>query len=251
VNVKLTLSYDGTDFYGFQAQDGLPTVAGEIEKALQKILGEVPEIVCAGRTDKGVHADGQVINFHTSLDKMKEYNWLRALNSILPRSVRITHCEFMPEEWSARFDAKAREYHYFLVNQRFPDARRMRFASFCYYDLDVELLNQYCKYLVGEHDLTSFSAADDPSRTKIRQIYKLDTMRDGDLVTLRVIGSAFLHNMVRIITGTLLTLYRKGEPPIRMKEILDGQNRQLARDTIEPNGLVFKRVYYDEKEIPQ
>jgi tRNA pseudouridine38-40 synthase len=251
MNVKLTLSYDGTDFYGFQAQENLPTVAGEIEKALQKILGEIPEIVCAGRTDKGVHADGQVINFHTSLDKMKEYNWLRALNSILPRSVRITQCEFMPDEWSARFDAKAREYHYHLVNQRFPDARRMRFASFCYYDLDVELLNQYCQYLVGEHDFTSFCAADDPSRTKIRQIYKLDTMRNDDLVTLRVIGSAFLHNMVRIITGTLLTLYRKGEPPIRMKQILDGQNRQLTRDTIEPHGLVFKKVYYDEKEIPQ
>lgn len=251
MNVKLTLSYDGTDFYGFQAQNGLPTVAGEIENALYKIIGEVPEIICAGRTDKGVHADGQVINFHTKLDKLKEYNWLRALNSILPRTIRITHCEFMSDEWSARFDAKAREYHYFLVNQRFPDARRMRFASFCYYDLNVDMLNQYCKYLVGEYDFTSFCAADDPSRTKIRRIYKLDTKRDGDLVTVCVVGSAFLHNMVRIITGTLLELYRKGEQPARMKEILDGKKRQLARDTIEPNGLVLKKVYYDEKDIPQ
>lgn len=251
INVKLIVSYDGTDYYGFQQQEGIKTVAGELFSAIQKITGESTEIICAGRTDKGVHAEGQVINFLTAQGKMQEYNWKRAINSILPKSIRITHAEFVPEKFSARFDAKAREYHYRIINTRFPDALQLRYAARCHFPLNAEKLNEYCRFLIGEYDFTSFCSSQDSSKTKIRRIFWLNAEKKQEIVTFRIVGSAFLHNMVRIIVGTILELYKKNISPSEIEKIREGKNRQLAKDTIEPCGLILKKVFYEEKEIPK
>ncbi len=250
VNIKLTVSYDGTNYCGFQAQENaVETVGGHIKSAVKKITGEDIELICSGRTDKGVHALGQVVNFLTEQHNMNEYNWLRAINSILPKDIRVTHSEKVDLEFSARFSTEAREYRYHIINERFPDALRFRYATYCYFPLDVELLNEYCHYLEGTHDFTSFCSAQDASLSKVRQIYHLSASRSGDMVTFRIVGSAFLHNMVRIIVGTILELARRGLPPERMGEILEGKDRGLAGKTIDPAGLTFQKVYYDKSEV--
>lgn len=244
-NVKMVVSYDGTDFHGFQAQkSGIPTIGGELEKAVNLLSDNNVEIVCAGRTDKGVHAEGQVINFLTSRVTIKEHNWIRAVNSSLPPAIRITDCEFVNDEFSARFDAKAREYWYHISNVYFPDALTARFSTHVREPLDIELLNKYCGQFVGEYDFTSFCSTLDSSSTKVRRIESFTAEKCSDLVILKIKGSAFLHNMVRIITGTVLTLHKQGKKPEIIKDIIEAKDRTLAGNTMPPTGLVFKKVYY-------
>ncbi len=249
-NVKLIVSYDGTDYFGFQAQQSdVPTIAGELIQSISRIANHPVEIVCAGRTDKGVHAEGQVVNFMTSQPNLKEHNWVRALNSSLPLSIRVTHCEFVSESFSSRFDAVAREYWYSIINTRFPDAIQSRFATHIREHLDTDKLNEYCAEFIGEHDFTAFCSSMDASRVKRRLIYSYKAERHGNLIILKIKGSGFLHNMVRILTGTLVGLHKKEAPASVIQEIILSKDRVKAGKTLPPTGLIFKKAYYNTEEI--
>ncbi|HOV15126.1 MAG TPA: tRNA pseudouridine(38-40) synthase TruA [Spirochaetota bacterium] len=249
-NIKLTLSYDGTDFYGFQIQKNLRTVASELIKAIEKINGVETNIICSGRTDTGVHADGQVVNFFTEKTNLTEYNWVCALNSYLPRDIRILDAEFVSEKFNARRSALFREYQYRIINAKTISALDFRYCSHYFYEkLDIELLQKYADYLLGENDFTSFCCAGDSSLSKCRFIHSVKFERFGDLVTFKIIGNAFLQHMIRIIIGTLLMLHKEKKEPVEMQKILQAKNRDLAGTTYFSKGLCFKRVYYSKEEL--
>jgi tRNA pseudouridine38-40 synthase len=246
-NVKLTLSYDGTCYAGFQSQDNASTVEDELKLAVKKILDEDVPLNCAGRTDAGVHAEGQVVNFFCSKKNMKEDNWLRAMNSLLPHDIRIMKCEFPGEDFHARRSAIYREYWYRIINSDIISALDQRFAvRYFHHALDTDLLNSYGKMLAGENDFSAFCSSHDTNLTKTRYVHGINVVRHEDLVTIRIIANAFLHNMVRVMVGTMLFLHKSNRPPEKMREILLSKKRELAGPTFSPKGLVFKKVYYDE-----
>jgi tRNA pseudouridine38-40 synthase len=247
LNVKLTVSYDGTNFYGFQHQNNLRTIEDDLKNAISKIANEEIVIHCAGRTDTGVHAEGQVINFHTTQKKLPESNWIRAINSSLQKDIRITNCEFVPEDFHARRSAIYREYRYQIVNARTISALWVRYAShYFYHELDPSLLQNYGNMILGENDFTSFCATSDSSLSKSRYIHTISVNKENDIITIKVVANAFLQHMIRIIVGTMLNLNRENQPPEKMKEILLAKDRNAAGQTYYPTGLVFKKVYYDE-----
>lgn len=243
-NLKLSLSYDGTMYCGFQEQQNAVTVAGHLRNSIEKIEEHKVDIVCAGRTDTGVHAEEQVVNFITSKDMIKEHNWVLAINSKLPMDIRVLSAEYVPDNFSSRFDAKGREYWYHICNSKFISALKTRYYHHYYRPLDVEELNKYAQYLVGEHDFTALCSIQDKSRTKIRRIDFINCERFGDDIIIKIRGSGFLHNMVRVTVGTLIALHNKRAPYERMGEILQGKDRSKAGITMPPNGLVFKKVFY-------
>lgn len=249
-NIKLVLSYDGTDFHGFKSQPGKRTVESELLKAIFKISGEKPKLICAGRTDAGVHAEGQVVNFFSNKKSLTELNWLNALNTYLPWDIRILKCEFCSSKFNARRSAIYREYRYQIVNSPVISALISRYASHYRLPLDIELLKEYTKYLIGEHDFSSFSASSDESKSKFRFIHSIEIKKINNLIIFRIIGNAFLHKMVRNIIGTIIELHKNKAEPIEMKRILDAKNRNLAGPTYEAKGLIFYKVYYPEDGEP-
>lgn len=247
MNIKLTLSYDGTNYSGFQSQKNENGIEDFLKKTICQILkADKISVICAGRTDAGVHAEGQVVNFHAT-NNMKETNWVLALNSLLPRDIRINNCEFVPDSFNSRRTAYAREYWYQIVNDKTISALYQRYYTHIYWgDLDTEKLNEYSKYLIGEYDFTSFCSSGDQNKTKIRRVERIDFTRNGNLVICKIIGNAFLQNMVRIMVGTILDLYKENRSPETIKEILELKERKVAGVTYPPKGLVLKKVYYKE-----
>ena len=213
-NLKLTLSYDGTDFYGFQPQKNLRTVGEELDRAITKINGIKTNITCSGRTDTGVHADGQVVSFLTQKTNLKEFNWICALNSFLPKDIRVLDAEFVDVDFSARRSAIFREYWYRIINAKSISALWFRYASHYFYEtLDIGLLQEYANMLLGENDFTAFSSINDVSNSKKRYIRSVKFEKDGDLITFKIIGNAFLQHMIRIIIGTILELHKDKRDP--------------------------------------
>ena len=250
MNVKITLSYDGTDYCGFQLQTGVRTIEEELEKGLLKITKVPTKLNCAGRTDSGVHAEAQVINFFTSIKSMNENNWIQAFNSVLPKDIRINACEFQDNDFHARRSSIYREYWYNITNSSTISALLYRFsAQFYFFKLDENLLRLYGNEICGEHDFTSFCSANDVSLSKSRFIHSIKVERTGDQIVIKIIANAFLQHMIRIIVGTMLKLHKENKPPEDMKRILLAKDRQDAGTTFVPKGLVFKKVYYDESVL--
>lgn len=245
-NVKLILSYDGTNYYGFQSQESGNTIADKLIYALEKINGCKTGIRCAGRTDSGVHAEGQVVNFFTGIVKMNADNWLQALNSILPQDIRVLKCELVDEKFDARDSAFYREYWYHIINAPSISALSNRYAAHYYYPMNIELLKSYCPMLIGEKNFTSFSAITDQSVSKKRFVLKAEIEKNNDLVIFKIIANAFLHKMIRTVIGTFLILQRENKGASELKKIIDAQDRALAGPTFTPKGLVLKKVYYEE-----
>ena len=251
-NIKLILSYDGTDFYGFQVQKNLRTVASELIQAISTINENPTNITCSGRTDTGVHAEGQVVNFHTEKENMNEFNWICALNGNLPRDVRIIDATFVPPEFNARRSSLFREYWYRIVNDKTISALWYRYASLYFYEkLDVNLLQEYANELLGENDFTSFCSAGDANISKSRNIRSISVSREDNIITFKIIGNAFLQHMIRIIMGTMLELHKNKKTPEDMRKILLAKDRNLAGVTYHPKGLCFKKVYYNKEELPE
>ena len=246
-NIKLTLSYDGTDFTGFQFQTNSRTIEGELTKAISAINKTETTICCAGRTDSGVHAEGQVVNFFTTKNNMGERNWFMALNSMLPKDIRILKCEFMPIAFHARRSAIYREYWYNIVNNDSISALQQRyFSHFPFFKLNEQLLEEYGSILIGEHDFSAFCCANDASESKNRYIHSIKVERQDNIITIKIIANAFLQHMIRIIVGTMLKLHKENEPKEEMQKILLSCDRNIAGSTYYSKGLTFKKVYYDE-----
>ncbi len=249
-NIKLTISYDGTNYCGFQIQKNNRTIENVITEAISKILKQPVKIYCAGRTDAGVHAEGQVINFYSPNQNIKERNWLLALNTLLPSDIRVMNCEIVDKNFNARRDAILREYWYYIINSNVISALNNRYVThFYHFKLDLELLNLYAKQFLGENDFTAFCSANDISKSKKRYIHSFIVEKEEDTFIFKIKGNAFLQHMVRIIIGTIVKLHKNGSLPDTIKEIIKSKERKLAGMTFPPNGLIFKKVYYDQNEI--
>ncbi len=245
-NVMLTLAYDGTDFAGWQVQQGPRTVQGTLEAGLARMLGRPVRVRAAGRTDSGVHAVGQVVNFSAAMSFPAE-RWAVAVNSYLPPDVRVLAARPVAGDFDARRSALARVYHYQLLcgPVGLPHLRR-----YCYHvrrHLDLRYLNRAAACLVGEHDFTVFAAAGDPSRSRVRRVLSAAFFPRAPYVVFRIVATSFLWKMVRSIVGTLLELAEIGTPATDVGRLLARRTRADVGQTAPARGLFLERVWYPSR----
>ncbi|ASB63329.1 tRNA pseudouridine synthase A [Bacillus sp. A053] len=246
MRLKCTISYDGHLFNGYQVQPGKRTVQDELEKALavlHKSKERIP-VVSSGRTDSGVHAAGQVIHFDTPLSIPAE-RWPYALNALLPDDIAVKQAEIADDGFHARFSAVKKEYRYFVYTEKHPDVFKRHYAYHFSYRLNVQDMKEAAKHLIGTHDFTSFCAAKTEVQDKVRTIYELDWTETDDGLQMRITGSGFLYNMVRIIVGTLLDAGIGKIAPDDVKSMLEAKDREAAGRTAPGHGLYLWNVYYD------
>ena len=242
---KLTLCYDGGDFYGFQRQRGLISVQECLETALSTKLNMPISTVCAGRTDAGVHALGQVVHFDYDGELPADLGF--RLNPLLPESIAVLSCERVPESFHARFSAKRKTYRYDICLSKLHAPLKRRYAHICVYDLNVENMKNACACLLGTHDFRSFALAESVrGKSTVRTIFDihLQESEEGKMLSLFVTGDGFLHNMVRAIAGTLIDVGRGRFSPDDMKSILESKDRRRAGKTVEGCGLFLVNVEY-------
>lgn len=245
MRVKCIVSYDGTQFSGYQVQPNKRTVQSEIEAVLTKLhKGQSIKIHASGRTDAYVHAVGQVIHFDTTLTIPSE-KWPYALNSLLPKDIVILDAEIVPDHFHSRFDARKKEYRYKISTQKMADVFKRNYTYHFPYALDVELMRKACQYLCGTHDFTSFCVAKTEVVDKVRTIYSIDILEEGTDLTFCFTGNGFLYNMVRILMGTLLEIGQSKRSPDQIPLILEGKDRSLSGKTAPGHGLYLWKVYYD------
>lgn len=251
-NIKLTVEYDGTNFKGWQRQDGLLTVQGEIEKALFNLTQRKHDLTVAGRTDKGVHAKAQVCNFATE-SSLRLISFLDGLNRYLPEQIAILKVEEVDKEFNARFSARGRHYEYYILNRRPKSAINAGKVTVIKENLDFAKMQEASKYLLGEHDFSSFRSADCQAKSPITEIYKFDLeqyKQNGEVMIKATIhGRAFLHNMIRIVMGSLLQVGLGKKQPIYIKQVIEAKSRDSAAPTLSPHGLYFTGVDYEKVEI--
>ncbi|MEG0069410.1 tRNA pseudouridine(38-40) synthase TruA [Cetobacterium sp.] len=241
-NIKLTYSYDGSEFFGFQRQPGLRTVQGELEKVLKLVFKEDIDLISAGRTDRGVHGKIQVSNFVIDstipCERME-----RILNSRLPKDIVITDVEEVPLDFNSRFSAKHRGYEYFITEEKTPF--NSRYTTFIDKKMDIDELNKIVAPLVGVHDFSNFRLADCSSKTTVREIYVAEFKRiDEKTVKLYVKGNSFLKSQIRIIVGTILSIYLKHKPENYLKEMLANPTKKYVKMVAEPFGLHLCEIEY-------
>ncbi|MGV2623009.1 UNVERIFIED_CONTAM: tRNA pseudouridine(38-40) synthase TruA [Halobacillus marinus] len=243
--MKFTLQYDGTAYAGYQVQPNGNTIQAELEKALAKIhKGETVKVTASGRTDAGVHAMGQVIHFDTPLS-IPDENWKRAVNSLLPDDILITHSEAVPEDFHARYGTVGKEYRYYVWNDRDRQLFKRHHTYHVKAELDMAAMKEACRLLEGEHDFTSFcSPKTDIKGDKVRTIYEASIRKEGAEIVFLFRGSGFLYNMVRILVGTLLEVGRHEREPASIPRILAAMDRAAAGKTAPPQGLFLWEVFY-------
>jgi tRNA pseudouridine38-40 synthase len=243
-NVKLTISYDGTDFYGWQTQPGFRTVQETLEQAIAKLTGAPARLNASGRTDTGVHALGQVANFYTSTAHTPEV-LVRALNATLPQDIVVREAAHVPQAFDANRDAKRKSYRYLIHDGAVADLFLRRYYYPSRHRLDVAAMRQAAEPLRGRHDFRSFET-DWPNRTSsIRTITHLVVNRFGNWIWIDVEADGFLYNMVRAIAGTLINVGRGYWPASKVSEILQVEDRQQAGPTAPAKGLFLVRVVYE------
>lgn len=250
MRVALGIEYDGTAFFGWQRQKDVNSVQQELETALSRIADEPIEITCAGRTDAGVHATGQVVHFDTTRER-KLAAWTLGMNSNLPDAIAVNWAKEIDSEFHARFSATARRYRYIIYNKRFRPGILRKGLSHYHLPLDVERMQRAAPVLLGEQDFTSFRAVHCQSRTPYRNLMHLNIYRHGDYVVVDIKANAFVHHMVRNIVGSLIEIGTGQQPVEWLKELLDAKDRTLAAATAKAEGLYLVQVDYpDEYGIP-
>jgi tRNA pseudouridine38-40 synthase len=247
--VKLTISYDGTDFGGWQRQDNARSVQGDLETALGKVHGHPVPVTGAGRTDSGVHAKGQVAGFFTDIASIPVSKFTPALNRLLPGDIRVLTAESAPEDFHARFDASLRRYRYFVTSGSSQTAYSRRYTWYRPKRPLIAALNGMASTILGEQDFSSFSSAQDASASKSRFVSESSFWYEGETLVYQIAANAFLWKMVRSLVGTFLDLESKntgnGDMAIgAMKEILACKDRRLAGPTAPPYGLFLWNVEY-------
>jgi tRNA pseudouridine38-40 synthase len=243
--LALGLQYDGTAYRGFQAQAGLPTVQTELQIALSSIANEPVEVFCAGRTDAGVHALGQVVHFDTRAER-PEHSWLFGTNSKLPNDIAVQWVREVSDDFHARFMAQSRRYRYVIANTPARAALADRFTTWVYHPLDERAMHEAAQALIGTHDFSAFRAAECQAKSPIKTIELANVVREDSYVILDILGNAFLHHMVRNIIGTLLPI-GQGEKPVKyMTQVLESRKRSQAGMTAKPCGLTLIEINYPD-----
>ena len=251
-NILLRISYDGTRFHGWQKQlqhgkESFRTVQGEIERALALLHKHPVELFGSGRTDAGVHACGQAAHFFTDIARMKPESFIPALNSALPKDVRIMEVTNVSDNLHARFSARSRTYRYFIHCGKTAFAHQLPYCWHIRREPDINLLNKMASVLSGELDCTTFSAAGDQSKSKSRYIYTAHFFTDREFLVFEISANAFLWRMVRSITGTLLHYEQQNGTKEDFEAVLRSKDRRNAGETAPPQGLFLWSVEYPKQ----
>ena len=245
-NFKITFEYDGAGFAGWQTQaQGERTVQGQIEAVLLRIFKQPVKAIASGRTDSGVHAQGQVISFKADT-RMKPLEIQRALNSLLPTDIAVIRAQEVKSDFHAQYSVKEKTYRYTILNRKLRSVFLRDRVYFYPYPLNITRMREASKYLVGRHDFRSFQAHDPlrAERSTVRTIKKLVIKKEGDLVHIDVTANGFLYKMVRNIVGTLVSIGAGQLSPEEMPKILKAKNRKFAWDTAPAEGLCLMTVKY-------
>ena len=245
-NLALVVEYEGTRYHGSQYQVGVPTIQGEIERALAKVTGERIRIVSAGRTDAGVHARGQVISFKT-FSILPPQTLARALNFYLRPDIAVKAVSKVESNFNARRDALSREYRYKILNSPVPSPLHWRYAYFVPVALDIDAMNQVCQYLVGSHDFASFTGP--TSRRTVREVYKAEVSREEELVFFDMVANSFLPKQVRCTVGSLIRVGLGKLTAEEFQKIMQAKRPGLAAPVAPPHGLCLMKVNYRESKL--
>lgn len=244
MRIKLTLSYDGTNFCGWQVQPNGRTVQEELERAVLEVTGEKVRVTGSGRTDSGVHAQGQVAHFDTNKSIPPE-RLFKALNAHLPEDVRVLESRLVDDDFDACRGAKKKTYVYSAYLSDTEKPLKERYSVRLDKGLDLEKMKEVAKEFLGEHDFAGFCASGSSVKTTVRTIYALDLGVDGEDLTFTVTGNGFLYNMVRIIVGTLVKVGEGKADREDIRKMLNGGERTIGGKTLQAKGLCLKQVVYD------
>lgn len=241
--IALCIEYDGSGYFGWQKQEGVITVQGCLEQALSKVSDTPINVLCAGRTDAGVHATGQIVHFETN-SKRKNAAWTRGVNTYLPPDISVRWVRVVPDNFHARFSAISRHYRYIIYNNRNRPAVFRQGVTHFYRQLDAVRMHRTAQLLRGEHDFTSFRGTGCQSRTPKRNIQYIKVTRRGEYIVVDIKANAFLHRMVRNIVGSLMEIGCGYRNENWLLELLMLKNRNLASSTARAEGLYLVSVDY-------
>lgn len=239
------VEYDGSQFCGWQRQVHCRAVQQQVEEALSSVANQPVSVVCAGRTDTGVHGWHQIIHFDTSAERNPR-NWMMGANANLPAGIRLHWVKNMSAHFHARFSALSRTYRYLILNSSVKAALMHGGLSWCRYPLSVELMEAAAQALIGEQDFSAFRGAGCQSNTPMRDVKSVQVFQRGDIIAIEICANAFLLHMVRNIAGSLMAVGKGEQQPIWIAELLAGRDRTKAASTAPAAGLYLIDVAYPE-----
>ncbi|CAG7856901.1 tRNA pseudouridine synthase A [biofilm metagenome] len=243
VRIVLGIEYDGSGYSGWQWQPHRRSIQNELEKALSTVANEPVSVICAGRTDAGVHALEQIVHFDVSVERELRA-WLMGGNTYLPDDIRIIWAKFAIADFHARYSAVARLYRYVILNRAVKSALMDKQVTWCYQPLDAELMHKSAQVLVGNHDFSSFRAQGCQSKSPYRIVHFIDVYQDADTVIVEICANAFLHHMVRNIVGVLMAVGIGKQASEWVPDVLAAKMRKKGGVTAPPDGLYLTAVYY-------
>ncbi|HBN85728.1 MAG TPA: tRNA pseudouridine(38-40) synthase TruA [Clostridiales bacterium] len=243
-NIKLVIEYDGTNYHGWQSQVNANTVQDTLASAIYRGTGENPTFIGSGRTDAGVHAMGQTVNFHTCSDIPAD-KFKYVINPFLPKDIYILNSTEVPDDFHAQYSALKKEYVYKIHNSPLRSVFQKNYAYWIGMPLAFDNMAYACKDFLGMHDFTAFCATGSKVKDFTRIVYRSELKKDGDFIIYTVQGNGFLYNMVRIMIGTLIEIGQGKMPKDAIPEILKGKDRRKAGRTVPPQGLYLKQVFYE------
>ncbi len=244
MRIALGLAYRGQAYHGWQSQPDGNTVQDRVEQALSAFVDRTVTTVCAGRTDAGVHALNQVVHLDAPVER-DDFSWVRGTNRFLPPDIAVQWCMPVPDSFHARNSARGRRYRFVILESPVRPALEQGLAGWVFRSLDAEVMRAAAALLVGEHDFSSFRAADCQSPTPVKTLRSIDIERRGAYWRFDFDANAFLYHMVRNIVGCLVAVGQGRQPPGWMGEVLAARSRDAAAPTFPPDGLYFTGPYYD------
>ncbi len=244
MRILLKVSYDGSNYYGWQRQKGFVTVQEKLEEGLSALMGKEISVRGASRTDTGVHALAQGAVFETDTT-IPIANIPYALNSFLPDDIVITGAREVDDSFHPQYSVLDKTYEYLILNDEFRDPKLIKYTDFIREKLDIDKMKEACPYFLGEHDFKAFCASGSTAKTTVRTIYSLTVDKRKNIVCIKITGSGFLYNMVRIIAGTLADVGKGKLKPEDIEEIISSRDRTRAGKTLAPNGLTLTEVHYE------
>ncbi len=254
MRIALGIEYAGISYCGWQSQPSGCGVQDVVEAALAKFAGTSGErvaITCAGRTDTGVHALGQVVHFDTSIER-EDAAWVRGTNTYLPADIRVLWAQRVDAAFHARFSARGRIYRYLLLNDGVAPALLTGRVGWIHAPLDLERMQVAARTLLGEHDFSAFRAAECQAKSPVKHLRQAEVRRQGAIIDFTFAADAFLHHMVRNIVGALVYVGAGRHTPEEFAEIFDSRDRARAAPTFSPDGLYLWQIEYDDRfAIPQ
>jgi tRNA pseudouridine38-40 synthase len=239
----LLIEYDGTQYYGFQWQVGLPTIQNELEQAIKRFCGQSSRVIAASRTDTGVHAQGQVVSFwaKSTLDAI---TLVRALNYYLPGDIAVKAAYRAGDDFNVRRDALSREYRYYILNSNTRSPFSRRFALFLPKVLNMQAMNEACQLIQGEHDFASFASSLEGDRSTLRNVYEVGVEKKGDFTIFRIVANSFLPHQVRSTMGLLIRLGLGKISITDFHDIMEARSLGLAGPLSPACGLCLRKVNY-------